>query len=182
MSFRSSVSHSVIPTERSERREPKGRMWRQWRPSSVTRQSRVTPSPQGEGREAPYHFGKVPCRGRGFAPYPPYVIPTERVFHFVIPTERSERRDPLNWRTFSLGDFSLRLPNGKEIFRLRLPKRLSDKISEMTVRGVAASPLPVPPPYPLSLLPPFSAVRRLKGEMSKPSPHLLFPPFNRYAI
>jgi len=56
----------------------------------------VTPSPQGEGREAPYHFGQVPCCGRGFAPCPPYVIPTER--------KRAEGSPGKN--AFSLGDFS----------------------------------------------------------------------------
>jgi len=53
-------------------------------------------SPQGEGGEAPYLFGQVPCRGRGFAPYPmiPHCHPDRTKAHTVIPTERSERRDP----------------------------------------------------------------------------------------
>jgi len=35
------------------------------------------------------------------------------------------------------------LPNGKEIFRFRLPKRLSDKISEMTVGDGAKVGAPI---------------------------------------
>jgi len=66
------------------------------------------------------------------------------------------------------------LPIGKEIFRFRLPKRLSDKISEMTdksrgflsryrsiemtVKGGEAAP-PV-------LVAPFQSLCDLKGEMS----------------
>jgi len=78
LSSRLSVSYPVIPTERSAWRDPQEKMRKYGRPSSVGRQSRPTPSPQGEGREVPCLFGQVPCRGRGFAPYPPYVIPTER--------------------------------------------------------------------------------------------------------
>jgi len=55
----------------------------------------------------------------------------------VIPTKRKRVEGSPRKNAFSLSDFSVVIAPlliSKEIFRLRLPKRLGDKISEMTER------------------------------------------------
>jgi len=97
-----------------------------------------------QGGAVLFRTGAMPRKG--LRPLPP---------HSVIPTERSERRDPQGRTRSPWGISRCRLPIGKEIFRFRLPKRLSDKISEMTVGGgEAATPL----------LPPFSAEGDQRGK------------------
>jgi len=73
-------------------------------------------------------------RRRGFTLFLPSPVSSRpSVGYSVIPTERSERRDPQERMRSPLGISHFVLPIGKEIFRFRLPKRLSDKISEMTI-------------------------------------------------
>jgi len=103
-------------------------------------------SPQGEGREAPYHFGQVPCRGRGYAPCPSYVIPTERSPALSSRPSEASGGIPKKERVRTWGFLGLtRLAYRQRNFPPSARMRLGDKISEMTGgREVPVSPL-LPP-------------------------------------
>jgi len=111
MSSQPSASHTVIPTER-KRAEGSPRENAEAVAPLIRHAAkpRDTFSPRRrQGGAVPFRASAMPWKG--LRPLPSYVIPTERppmssrtsVSHTVIPTERSERRDPKGRMRFPWG-------------------------------------------------------------------------------